>query len=152
MYAEFTDNLVTGNEMIDSQHKELIEKINAVMESCEQSNDKSVAVKTLDYLEDYTNYHFSAEEQLQREIDTLASRSIKSSMRSLSRPSLTCRICCRRRKDLHRLSLQRCRRKSSSGSMSTSRDSTVLWLSTSSCARTTSACKEDQGSYALEIQ
>ena len=69
MYAEFTDNLVTGNEMIDSQHKELIEKINAVMESCEQSNDKSVAVRTLDYLEDYTNYHFSAEEQLQREID-----------------------------------------------------------------------------------
>ena len=69
MYAEFTDNLVTGNEMIDSQHKELIEKINAVMKSCEQSNDKSVAVKTLDYLEDYTNYHFSAEEQLQREID-----------------------------------------------------------------------------------
>ena len=60
MYAEFTDNLVTGNEMIDSQHKELIEKINAVMESCEQSNDKAVAVKTLDYLEDYTNYHFSA--------------------------------------------------------------------------------------------
>ena len=66
MYAEFTDNLVTGNEMIDSQHKELIEKINAVMESCEQSNDKSVAVRTLDYLEDYTNYHFSAEEQLQK--------------------------------------------------------------------------------------
>lgn len=69
MYAEFTDNLVTGNEMIDSQHKELINKINALMESCEQSNDKAVAVKTLDYLADYTNYHFSAEEQLQREID-----------------------------------------------------------------------------------
>ena len=28
MYAEFTDNLVTGNEMIDSQHKELIERMN----------------------------------------------------------------------------------------------------------------------------
>ena len=55
--------------MIDSQHKELIGKINAVMESCEQSNDKAVAVRTLDYLEDYTNFHFSAEEQLQREID-----------------------------------------------------------------------------------
>ena len=66
MYAEFTDNLATGNEMIDSQHKELIGKINAVMESCEQSNDKAVAVRTLDYLEDYTNFHFSAEEQLQR--------------------------------------------------------------------------------------
>ena len=47
MYAEFTDNLVTGNEMIDSQHKELIERMNKLLESCEQSNDKAVAVKTL---------------------------------------------------------------------------------------------------------
>ena len=69
MYAEFTDNLVTGNEMIDSQHKELIERMNKLLESCEQSNDKAVAVKTLDYLADYTDYHFSAEEQLQREIE-----------------------------------------------------------------------------------
>ena len=37
MYAEFTDNLVTGNEMIDSQHKELIERMNKLLESCEQS-------------------------------------------------------------------------------------------------------------------
>lgn len=28
MYAEFTDDLVTGNEMIDTQHRELISKIN----------------------------------------------------------------------------------------------------------------------------
>ncbi|MDY5987951.1 bacteriohemerythrin [Sporofaciens sp. SGI.106] len=69
MYAELSENLLTGNEMIDSQHKELIEKINAVLKSCEQSNDKVVAVNTLDFLEEYTNYHFSAEEQLQREID-----------------------------------------------------------------------------------
>mgnify|MGYP002511403754 CR=1 FL=1 len=27
MYAEFTDDLVTGNTLIDSQHKELIDKI-----------------------------------------------------------------------------------------------------------------------------
>ena len=51
MYAEFSDNLITGNEMIDSQHKELISKINDVLKSCEQSNDKLVAVKTLDFLE-----------------------------------------------------------------------------------------------------
>ena len=69
IYAELSENLLTGNEMIDSQHKELIEKINAVLKSCEQSNDKVVAVNTLDFLEEYTNYHFSAEEQLQREID-----------------------------------------------------------------------------------
>ena len=69
IYAELSENLLTGNEMIDSQHKELIEKINAVLKSCEQSNDKVVAGNTLDFLEEYTNDHFSAEEQLQREID-----------------------------------------------------------------------------------
>ena len=69
IYAELSENLLTGNEMIDSQHKELIEKINAVLKICEQSNDKVVDVNTLDFLEEYTNYNFSAEEQLQREID-----------------------------------------------------------------------------------
>ena len=35
MYAEFDDTLVTGNEMIDSQHRELIGKINDLLRSCE---------------------------------------------------------------------------------------------------------------------
>ena len=69
MYAEFSDNLVTGNEMIDAHHKELIDRINKLLDSCEQSNEKAVAVRTLDYLSEYTDFHFSAEEQLQREID-----------------------------------------------------------------------------------
>ena len=54
MRAEFDDSLVTGNEMIDSQHRELIDKINKLLDSCETSKDKVVAVKTLDYLADYT--------------------------------------------------------------------------------------------------
>ena len=69
MYAEFSENLVTGNEMIDSQHKELIGRMNKLLESCEKSNEKSVAVKTLDYLSDYTDFHFSAEELLQKDIE-----------------------------------------------------------------------------------
>ena len=69
MYAEFSENLVTGNEMIDSQHKELIDRINKLLDSCEQSNEKAIAVRTLDYLSDYTDFHFSAEEQLQSDID-----------------------------------------------------------------------------------
>ena len=68
MRAEFDENLVTGNEMIDSQHKELIDKINKLLDSCEVGNDKVVAIKTLDYLADYTEFHFNAEEQLQEEI------------------------------------------------------------------------------------
>ena len=34
MYAEFSENLITGNEMIDSQHKELIEKMNQAGKFC----------------------------------------------------------------------------------------------------------------------
>lgn len=69
MYAEFTEDLVTGNEMIDSQHKELIEKINALLRSCENGSDQITAIKTLDFLSDYTTYHFGEEEKLQREIE-----------------------------------------------------------------------------------
>ena len=68
MRAEFDESLVTGNEMIDSQHKELIDKINKLLDSCETTKDKLVAVKTLDYLADYTEFHFGEEEKLQEYI------------------------------------------------------------------------------------
>lgn len=69
MRAEFDDTLITGNEMIDSQHKELIAKINGLLDSCEDGNDKLAAVKTLDYLAEYTDFHFTAEEKLQEEME-----------------------------------------------------------------------------------
>ena len=40
MRAEFDDSLVTGNEMIDAQHQELIGKINDLLDSCETAKDK----------------------------------------------------------------------------------------------------------------
>lgn len=40
MRAEFDESLVTGNEMIDTQHKELIDKINKLLDSCETSKEK----------------------------------------------------------------------------------------------------------------
>ena len=68
MYAEFDESLVTGNEMIDSQHKELIAKINSLVESCEKDGGKIAATKMLNYLAEYTEFHFNAEEKLQEEI------------------------------------------------------------------------------------
>ena len=68
MQAVFDDSLVTGNEMIDTQHKELIARINKLLLLCE--NEKPAqreAVETLDYLADYTEFHFAAEEKLQEE-------------------------------------------------------------------------------------
>jgi hemerythrin len=67
MRAEFTDNLITGNETIDGQHRELIAKINNLLEAIETSKDKAVAVSTLDFLNDYVEYHFGEEEKLQKE-------------------------------------------------------------------------------------
>lgn len=69
MYAEFDESLITGNEIIDGQHKELIGKINQLIRCCEESGGKLEAIKMLDYLADYTEFHFSAEEKLQEESD-----------------------------------------------------------------------------------
>lgn len=68
MYAEFDDSLITGNEMIDSQHKELIDRINKLISKCETSSDQFAAIKMLDYLSEYVDFHFSAEEEFQEEI------------------------------------------------------------------------------------
>lgn len=68
MYAEFDESLVTGNELIDGQHKELIGKINKLVDCCEQHGGKLEAIKMLDYLSDYTEFHFGAEEKLQEEV------------------------------------------------------------------------------------
>lgn len=68
MRVEFEKSLETGNEMIDSQHKELISRIDQLLESCEDGNAQVKAVKMLDYLLDYTEFHFGEEEKLQEEI------------------------------------------------------------------------------------
>lgn len=68
MYAEFDESLVTGNELIDGQHKELIDKINKLISCCEDGGGKLEAIKMLGYLADYTEFHFAAEEELQEKI------------------------------------------------------------------------------------
>ena len=45
MRAEFTDDLITGNELIDSQHEELIGRINKLLDSCEAGEGKISAIK-----------------------------------------------------------------------------------------------------------
>lgn len=67
--AEFDDTLITGDATIDSQHKELIDKINALLNKCAEGDNKLGAVKMLDYLAEYTEFHFTEEEKLQEKID-----------------------------------------------------------------------------------
>ena len=68
MTIEFDDTLITKNEMIDSQHKELIARIKKFVDSCENRDSKITAINMLDYLTEYTEFHFSAEEKLQAEV------------------------------------------------------------------------------------
>lgn len=67
MKAEFTNNLVTGNKIIDEQHRELISKINDLLAAIETSQGQATAIRTLNFLNDYVIYHFEAEENLQKE-------------------------------------------------------------------------------------
>ena len=68
MKIVFDESLYTGNELIDGEHKELIERVNKLVESCEKGTEKVAAVKTLDFLMDYTEFHFADEEKIQKEV------------------------------------------------------------------------------------
>ena len=68
MFIEFDDNLLTGNGVIDEQHKEWIDRINKLTRSCESGTGKLEAVKMLDYMAEYAEFHFAAEEKLQEEV------------------------------------------------------------------------------------
>lgn len=67
MYANLDNCLLTGNKVIDEQHAELIQKINKLVESCEKNGGQKEAIQMLDYLADYTDFHFNEEEKLQKQ-------------------------------------------------------------------------------------
>ena len=69
MQIVFDENLITGNETIDSQHKELIDRIAKFVQACEKGESKVKAIKMLDYLDEYTEFHFNEEEELQRKVN-----------------------------------------------------------------------------------
>jgi hemerythrin-like metal-binding protein len=58
-----------GHELIDAQHKELIESFNEFVEACKASKGKENLNKTVDFLENYVATHFAAEERLMRNSD-----------------------------------------------------------------------------------
>lgn len=67
MKITFSDNLITGNKTIDDQHRELIARIDKFVKICEDGDGKVTAINMLDYLAEYTEFHFTAEEKLQQD-------------------------------------------------------------------------------------
>jgi len=64
---EWNDSLSVGVDLIDEQHKTLLERLNDLSKAVEMSHGETETGKTLDFMVDYTDFHFSAEERLMTE-------------------------------------------------------------------------------------
>ena len=62
-----TSDLLTGNDLIDSEHIELFDAINNLLDACSSGQGRQQINDTVDFLADYVDKHFSDEEQLQRQ-------------------------------------------------------------------------------------
>lgn len=60
---EWTDGLSVGIELVDNQHKELLEKLNDISHAIEHNHSVESITKTLDFMMEYTDYHFGTEER-----------------------------------------------------------------------------------------
>lgn len=62
MPLQWNQNLSVGVEEIDNQHKELFERVNALISSMTQGKGKSELNRLVDFLDDYVKFHFGTEE------------------------------------------------------------------------------------------
>lgn len=62
---QFTKELETGNAAIDSQHRQLFDAFNQILDACSQGKGRNVIRSALSFLQDYTAKHFGDEEDLQ---------------------------------------------------------------------------------------
>lgn len=65
MKYELTDDLLTGNALIDSEHRELFAAVNNLIDACAQGKGRDQIQKTVQFLGDYVAKHFRDEEGLQ---------------------------------------------------------------------------------------
>ena len=65
MKYELTQDLITGNALIDSEHKQLFDAINALLDACSQGKGRDRLMDTVKFLNGYVNKHFGDEEKLQ---------------------------------------------------------------------------------------
>jgi hemerythrin len=66
MAIEWNENLVTGNNDIDNQHKELFRRFDNLLSACNQRKGKEEVYNVLIFLDEYVRTHFAMEEALQK--------------------------------------------------------------------------------------
>ncbi len=69
MVIVWNEDLVTGNEEIDNQHKELFRRFNDFQSACKQGKGLDELTNLLSFLGEYVRFHFALEEQLQIAIE-----------------------------------------------------------------------------------
>jgi len=62
----WTDEMATGNAVIDTQHKQLVKALNDLLDACSSGHGRSSLNTTLNFLIDYVVKHFRDEEILQQ--------------------------------------------------------------------------------------
>lgn len=63
---KWTDDLSVGVELIDTQHKALINAVNELFDACTKGLGRKKISETLEFLQNYVATHFSDEEAVQR--------------------------------------------------------------------------------------
>jgi len=61
---EWDDSFLVGVGLIDEQYRMLIERTNALTEAIEKTHGLEKILQTLGFMIDYTEFHFSAEEEV----------------------------------------------------------------------------------------
>ncbi len=65
MKYELTKDLETGNAIIDSEHKELFNAVNNIVDACSKGQGRNIIKSAINFLLSYVELHFSHEEKLQ---------------------------------------------------------------------------------------
>jgi hemerythrin len=66
---DWDEDLKIGIEKIDSQHKELIKRLDAIAQAILHKQGKNKIIELLKFMEDYGNTHFSHEEEFMAKFD-----------------------------------------------------------------------------------
>ncbi len=66
MKYEVTKDLETGNALIDSEHRQLFDAVNTLMDACSAGKGRMTIKNTAQFLGDYVIKHFRDEENLQK--------------------------------------------------------------------------------------
>ena len=62
-----TQDLLTGNELIDSEHRKIFDEVNALLDACSRGKGRENLSSLGEFLVEYVTKHFSDEEDLQKQ-------------------------------------------------------------------------------------